>query len=115
MALDEADHRVFIGCRLPARLLVFDTEAGKEIAKLDLHGDCDDVFYDPARRQIYASCGEGFIDIFTQTDADHYGLKESIPMVRKARTCFWTGDHLYLAVPRRGDQAAEIRDYTIGL
>jgi len=29
MALDEAHHRLFIGCRIPARLLVFDTESGK--------------------------------------------------------------------------------------
>ncbi|HZP61644.1 MAG TPA: YncE family protein [Opitutaceae bacterium] len=114
MALDEADHRVFVGCRLPARLLVFDTEAGKEVAKLDLHGDCDDVFYDPSRHQIYASCGEGFIDVFAQADADHYSLKESIPTVHRARTCLFADDHLYLAVPRRGEETAEIRDYSIG-
>jgi DNA-binding beta-propeller fold protein YncE len=29
MALDEANHRLFVGCRQPARLVVFDTAAGK--------------------------------------------------------------------------------------
>src|SRR5262245_38728988 len=28
MALDESNHRLFLGCRKPARLVVFDTEAG---------------------------------------------------------------------------------------
>jgi hypothetical protein len=27
MTLDEAHHRLFVGCRIPARLLVLDTEA----------------------------------------------------------------------------------------
>ncbi|HEX6464281.1 MAG TPA: hypothetical protein VFZ98_07510, partial [Vicinamibacterales bacterium] len=31
MALDEAGHRLFIGCRRPARALIYDTTTGKEI------------------------------------------------------------------------------------
>src|SRR5262249_24357131 len=48
MALDEADRRLFIGCRSPARLLVLDTETGKTIAALEIVGDTDDLFYDVA-------------------------------------------------------------------
>ena len=113
LALDEADHRLFVGCRLPARLLIFDTEAGKEIAKCDLHGDCDDLFYDPVRRQIYASCGAGFIDIFSQTDADHYSLRESVATAPKARTSFFDGKEIFLAVPKHEDRPAEIRCYRL--
>jgi hypothetical protein len=29
MALDEANHRLFVGCRRPAKVLVFDTATGK--------------------------------------------------------------------------------------
>jgi DNA-binding beta-propeller fold protein YncE len=111
MALDDVNHRAFVACRVPARLLVFDTISGEEVARLYLHGDCDDVFYDPVRHQIYASCGEGFIDIFSQTDADEYASKEAVKTAAKARTCFFDGDHLYLAVPRRGDESAQLRVY----
>jgi hypothetical protein len=113
MALDETAHRLVVGCRIPARLVVLDAESGKEIARLKLHGDCDDLFYDSARHQIYASCGEGFIDVFSQTDADHYALKEAFATVGKARTGYFDGEFLYLAVPRRGDQPAEIRCYRV--
>jgi hypothetical protein len=113
MALGEANHRAFVACRAPARLLVFATTSGKEIAKLNLHGDCDDVFFDRQRRQLYASCGEGFIDVFTQTDADHYAATGAVPTVAKARTCFFDGDRLYLAVPKRGDEPAQIRTYSV--
>ena len=111
MALDGANHRLFIGCRLPARLLVFDTRTGNKIASLTLHGDCDDLFYDSARKQIYASCGEGFLDIFSQADPDHYAATVSVATAEGARTSFFDGAHFYLAVPLRGNQRAEIRDY----
>jgi hypothetical protein len=39
MALDEADRRLFIGCRSPAKLLVLDTETGKTVATVDIVGD----------------------------------------------------------------------------
>src|SRR5205085_353148 len=46
MALDEAGHRLFIGCRRPACLLVFDTAANRPVAQLALSDDADDIFYD---------------------------------------------------------------------
>jgi hypothetical protein len=114
MVLDESTHRLMIATRIPGRLLVFDTESGKQIAKLDLHGDCDDLFFDPSRRQLYASCGEGFIDVFTQTTEDHYALKRAVKTAGKARTCFFDGEHIYLAVPKQGDRSAEVRCYLVG-
>jgi DNA-binding beta-propeller fold protein YncE len=113
MAIDESKHRAFVACRTPARLLVFDTESGQVVVKLALHGDCDDVFYDSARQQLYASCGEGFIDVFTQSDADRYALKESVKSEPKARTCFFDGNRIYLAVPKRGDQPAAIQCFDV--
>src|SRR5205823_9981427 len=44
MALDEPDHRLFIGCRRPARLLVYDTASGKRVAGVPIGGDTDDLF-----------------------------------------------------------------------
>jgi YVTN family beta-propeller protein len=113
MALDEPNHRLFVASRAPARLLVFDTENGKEVARVDLHGDCDDLFFDSVRRQLYASCGEGFVDIFRQADADHYSLREAVTTEPKARTALLAGDFLFVAVPRRGDRSAEVRCYRI--
>jgi outer membrane protein assembly factor BamB len=36
ISLDEAHHGLFVGCWNPARLIVFDTETGKEVASLEL-------------------------------------------------------------------------------
>ncbi len=111
IALDETHHRLFVGCRQPARLVVFDTSTGKRVADVVISGDTDDLFYDARHGRIYVSCGEGFVDIIEQLDADHYRRREQISAVPGARTSTFSLDlnALFLGVPRRGEQAAEIR------
>ena len=111
MSLDEADHRLFVVTRLPARLLVFDTNTGKVIQKLAVVGDCDDVFYDQKRKRIYASGGDGEISVFEQKDTDHYAELARFPTVRGARTSFFSPelDRLFLAVRSEGSQSAAIQ------
>lgn len=111
MALDETNHRLFVGCRKPARLVVFDTTTGKLVADVAISGDTDDIFYDAALKRLYVSCGEGFVDVIEQHEADHYQLRERIPTRAGARTSFLSVElnEFYLAVPQRGNQAAEIR------
>jgi len=114
MALDLSNHRLFIGCRKRPSLVVLDTETGNEVASVEIPADTDDVFFDAGRKRIYASCGEGFLAVIKQVDADHYELQEKIPTVKDARTSFLdahTG-RLYLAVPRQPEkQGPEIRVY----
>ncbi len=66
MALDDADKRLFVGCRLPARLVVLDSDSGRIVANLPTVGDSDDVFYDAVRRRVYVIGGEGAIDVLRQ-------------------------------------------------
>lgn len=114
MALDEADHRLFVGCRRPARLVVFDTATGRQIADTEISGDTDDLFYDANHKQIFISCGAGSIDVIDRLSADSYQLQERIPTESGARTSFFSPDRreLYLAV-RAGliSGKAEVRVY----
>lgn len=113
MALDEATGRLFVGCRRPPVVVVLDTSSGSEASRLPVCGDTDDLFYDQARRRLYVSCGEGFVDVIDQLDADHYRLHERVSTRAGARTSLYSSesDRLYVAVPRRNDQSAEIRVY----
>jgi len=115
MALDEPDHRLFIGCRHPSRLVVLGTDQGEFIASLECVGDADDVFYDDKRNRIYVTGGEGFMDVFRIHDPNHYFLEGKIPTARGARTCLLSAElnALYLAVPHHGPQPAEIRVYDL--
>jgi DNA-binding beta-propeller fold protein YncE len=111
MALDEANRRLFIGCRIPSKLVVLNTESGKVVAKIDISGDPDDLFYDSKRHRIYAICGAGKIDIIEQADANTYKPFAKIDTSDGARTGLFVPerDALFVAVPHRGSQQAEIR------
>ena len=113
LAIDDAQHRLFVGCRKPASLLVFDTIAQAPVATIEVSGDADDVFYDAVTRRLYVSCGEGLIDVLAQTDADHYRRVAQVATASGARTSLWNPDarRLYLAVPHRRSQAAAVLIY----
>jgi len=116
MALDEGNHRLFVVTRYPARLLVIDTGSGKIVQTLSAVGDCDDIFFDQARKRIYATGGEGAISVFEQQDADHYKEIARVSTVKGARTSFFSPDlgRLYVAVRRQGSNSAMIQVFAVG-
>jgi DNA-binding beta-propeller fold protein YncE len=115
MALDEADHRLFVGYRVPPKLIVLDTESGKPVASVSIAGDPDEIFYDSKRHRIYAICGAGKIKIIEQTGANNYKAVAEIDTAEGARTGLFVAerDSFFVGVPRRGSQRAEIRCYQI--
>ena len=114
LALDDANQRLFIGCRKAPMVVIMDTGSGKEVGTVAIPADSDDVLYDAKRKRIYASCGEGYLAVIKQLDADHYELAEKIATVKDARTAYFDAERslLYLAVPRQKDKKGpEIRVY----
>jgi DNA-binding beta-propeller fold protein YncE len=115
MALDEENHRLFVGCRRPAKVLVYDTTSGKETGAFDIVGDTDDMFYDAARKRLYVSGGDGFIDVFDARPPATLTRLARVATAAGARTSLFVPEQsrLYLAVPHRGTQRAEIRVYEV--
>jgi DNA-binding beta-propeller fold protein YncE len=123
MSLDEAHHRLFVGAWTPPRLIVFDTETGKEVASLELGekgvvnkdvvGATDDLFYDSARGRVYVLNALGSIDVFQQKDPDHYDLVASIPTPPRTQTGLFVPElgKLFVGVIQQGKEDAEIRVY----
>ena len=115
MALDEAHHRIFVGCRRPAKVLVYDTTSGKDIGAFDIVGDTDDLFYDAQRKRLYVSGGEGYIDVLDASAPATLIRVDRVKTAEGARTSLFVPEQgrIYLAVPHRGAQRAEIRTYEI--
>jgi hypothetical protein len=115
MALDDTGNRLFIGCRLPARLVVLDADSGRIVSTLPTVGDSDDLFYDTARRLVLVIGGEGAVEVFRQRDPYHYERVGKIATAPGARTGFFVprSDRLYVAAPHRGSQAARLLVYTM--
>ncbi len=111
MALDGSGGRLFAAYRWPGTIASIDTGSGDVVGKASVCGDADDIFYDAARRRLYASCGGGSIAILDARS----GLAEAsqIPTRKGARTSLFVPvlDRLFLAVPAAGELSAEIRVY----
>jgi YVTN family beta-propeller protein len=115
-ALDEPDHRLFVGTRSPARLLVFDTETGKTVADLNSIGDADDIYYDGKTRRLYVSGGEGAVEVFQQKSPDDYESIGETTTAEGARTSLFVPSlrMLYVAIPNYEIPQAQVRAFGVG-
>jgi hypothetical protein len=114
LALDEPDHRLFTVTRKPGKFLALDTTTGKIVFSLPTVNHADDLTFDERMKRIYIA-GDGALDVFKQTDPDHYELMERIPTSFRAQTAFLVRElnTYYVAVPHHEKQSAEIRLYKI--
>jgi DNA-binding beta-propeller fold protein YncE len=85
MAFDAAHHRVFSGCR-SQQLVVLNSDTGAIIARLPIGKGVDAASYLPAKGLVFISNGDGTLNVFHQTDADHYTLAETVHTAPGART-----------------------------
>jgi YVTN family beta-propeller protein len=110
MSLDESRHRLFVGVRQPARLVVIDTTTSKQIAAVPCVGDTDDLFFDGSRQRVYVVGGEGYVDVFDASSPASYPRIARIPTRVGARTGLWSSelDRLFVAWPSRDGHPAEI-------
>ncbi len=86
MAIDTIHHRVLVGYRHPARLVVYDSQTRKELAANEMTGDADDLYYDANTGEVLVSGGEGAISIFQQQGDNIYRQIANIPTRSGART-----------------------------
>jgi hypothetical protein len=116
MALDDADHRLFVACRRPAAMLALDTESGKVVARVRCVSDADDMSYDPTHKRVYISGSEGSISVVEQRNADRYRLLGHVTTVPGAATSIFSSqlNSLYVGVPREDNEAAQIRVFKVG-
>jgi DNA-binding beta-propeller fold protein YncE len=111
MALDEFRQRLFVGCRT-GQIVVLDSNTGKQLQALPIASGIDDLIYDPATRRIYAAAN-GVIEVFEQTDLDHYVSKGNVVTGANGRTARLVPqlNRLFVAVPSTGRQSARVLVY----
>jgi hypothetical protein len=107
-------HRLFVTNGASGDMQAF--AEGKAPAVARAEGlDADDLFYDGQRRQLYAVCGEGVVDVIRQRDAHRYEIAQRVQTSSGARTGLFVPQlaALFVAVPSRGGSSAEIRVYRV--
>jgi len=115
MAYDEAGHRIIVGYRVPAKLVVYDSETGKEIFSAPMVGDADDLYWDQSGKKILVSGGSGEVNIFKQSGDTVYKQIANIKTRSGARTSLFVPElHLLLIAAREnGDQKAALLVYKV--
>jgi DNA-binding beta-propeller fold protein YncE len=111
LALDEANHRLFVATRNPGKLFILDTTSGKTIALLDSLSGADDMFFDPTHHLIYVSGGEGSVFIYRQASPDNYSLISKTVTGANAKTSLLVPElnRFFVIIP--GADKAELRIY----
>jgi len=85
MALDSASNRLFVACRIPARLLIYNTLTGQKTADVPCVGDADEVYFDAKAGRIIIVGGQGAVDVF-RVKGNALALESHTPTAPHART-----------------------------
>ena len=113
-AIDEANNRLFIGCR-SGEISIFDTQTGKEVQGLPIAKGIDDLIFDSANKRLYASCGadNGSVYVYQQKSADNYDPLGEVTTGPGARNSKYISSlrQLYVSVPAHQGAAAAVLVY----
>ncbi len=115
LALDEASHRLFVGCR-DGHIVIFDTLTGKELQAISIGSGIDDLVFDAVSKRIYAACGgSGTVDVYEEVDPDHYRSLAQIPSGPLARNGLLLPGlkQYFVAVPKSANAPARILVYQV--
>jgi len=112
-ALDVEHHRLFVGCRdtdVRGSIVVVDTDTGKELDRLPIGGWVDSLFYDAAKRRIYASAGVGVVFTYQPQPDGSYKQLEPVDTAVLAKTAYYSSElnRLFVAVPHLGGTTAKV-------
>ena len=117
MQFDEATHRLFVVTRKPSKLIVVNSDTGKEVTSLAVADYCDDLAYDSAHHRLLIPCGggEGAITVVEQRGADDYRIIANVPTKPGAKTGRLVPElnKYYLGVPTKDKQEAQILVYDV--
>jgi hypothetical protein len=108
MGLDEQRQRLFVACR-SGQIVVMDSNTGKELQTLPITKGVDDLQFDAASKRLYA-VADGTLDVFEETDADHYRSLGSISVGPGAKTGRLVPaiNRYFVAVPPSNSAAASV-------
>ena len=84
MALDAANHRLFVGCRNPQKLIVMNADDGKVLADFPIGAGCDSTKFDDGF--IFSSCGDGTMTVVREADPQKFDVVQTVTTRQGAKT-----------------------------
>jgi DNA-binding beta-propeller fold protein YncE len=99
IAMDEANHRLFVVTRKPGKLLVLNADTGQTIASFPAPERTDEVVWDADNRRVYVAGGQGYISVVQQDGPDQYREIAKVQSLPGAKTAIidHAGNRLWVA------------------
>lgn len=72
IAMDEANHRLFVVTRDPGKVVVLNSDTGETVATFEAPGRADEAVWDAGNKRLYVPGGEGYIGVYEEQDPDHF-------------------------------------------
>lgn len=116
VALDPQQHRLYVVCRDPGKVVVLDSNDGHLIGTEVAPLRADDVMYDASSHRLLVPGGEGWMGIYDTSDPNHLKLVEKVQTAPGAKTGLLLPDQhrLFLAAsPGESKALAKILVYDI--
>jgi len=85
LAIDPEARRLFSVCS-NKKMAVVNADSGQVIATVAIGDGPDAAAYDPGRKLVFSSNGEGTLTVVRQDSPDKYTVLENVPTERSART-----------------------------
>ena len=85
MAMDEKNHRLFLGCGNQL-MVMMDSTTGKAVASVPIGQGVDANAFDPETQLAFASCGDGTVTIAHEESPDKLTVVQTLKTERGART-----------------------------
>jgi len=110
LALDDRHRRAFVACRVPAQVKVLDMNSGQVIDSLRIGPGVKDVWYEPLRGRIFATCDDGTLWTYGERRDGTYAPVGAIRTGRGAATSVYLPalGRLYVLVPSLARRPAEL-------
>jgi DNA-binding beta-propeller fold protein YncE len=86
VALDEAQHRLYVVCREPGTVVAMNSDTGAVVSIQAAPSLADDEFYDAAAHRLYVPGGDGHLAIYDTSSRDHVKQLARIPTAPGAKT-----------------------------
>jgi DNA-binding beta-propeller fold protein YncE len=86
LALDAANHVLFVACREPQVMVMIDSRDGKYIADVPLAGGSDGAVFNPATKECFSSHGNGTLSVIKENSPTEFAVEQTVKTMAGAKT-----------------------------
>lgn len=86
LALDAANHILFVACREPGVMVMLDALSGRLLATLPIGRGCDGAVFNPATGEAFSSQADGTLTVIKETSPTTFVLEQTVMTMPGAKT-----------------------------